>query len=86
MKNIVISKKSFFFTENFVDVYKFVCQLIDITSYIILQKEFQILKNTLLIRKYAVSNCKKRAVINHSGNILFCIRNDCIREKRLYPQ
>ena len=43
-KNIDISRKSIFFTENFVVVYNFVCKLIDISSYLKLQKEFKILK------------------------------------------
>ena len=81
MKNIGISKKSFFFTENFVDVYKFVCQLIDITSYIILQKEFQILKNTLLIRKYktAIENTEK---ININDKSFYKDIKDCLQSNK----
>ena len=52
MKNIGVSKKSIFFKKKFVFAYNFICQLIDISSYLMLQKEFQILKNTLIIRKY----------------------------------
>ena len=61
MKNIGVSKKSIFFTKNFVFVYNFVCQLIDISSYLMLQKEFQILKNILIIRKYktVIENTEK---------------------------
>ena len=46
IKNINISKKSYFFTKKFIVVYNFICQLFDISSYLILQREFQIMKNT----------------------------------------
>ena len=52
IRNINISKESIFFTKKFVVVYNFICQLFDISSYLTLQKEFQILKNTLIIGKY----------------------------------
>ena len=47
-----ISKESIFFSKKFISVYNFICQLFDISSYLILQREFQILKNKLIIRKY----------------------------------
>ena len=53
IKNINLTKKtSMFFTKKFVVVYNFICQLFDISSYLILQREFQILKSTLMIGKY----------------------------------
>ena len=65
MKNIRITKKSIFFSENFVAVYNFICKLIDISSYLMLLKEFQILKNTLLIRKYkAIIENREKININ----------------------
>ena len=51
-KNIGISKKSIFFHEDFVLVYNYICHLIDISSYLMLQKELQILKNILILKKY----------------------------------
>ena len=39
-------------TKKFIVVYNFICQLFDISSYLILQKEFQIIKNNLLEEKY----------------------------------
>ena len=48
IKNIDISKKSLFFPQKFIIVYNFICQLFDISSYLILQKEFQIMKNTMM--------------------------------------
>ena len=65
MKNLGVSKKSFFFPENFVVVYNFICQLIDISSYLMLQKEFQILKNTFISSKYkSVIESSKKININ----------------------
>ena len=51
IKNIDISKGSFFFTKKFIAVYNFICQLFDISSYLILQREFQIMKNTVIEEK-----------------------------------
>ena len=47
-----ISTHSFFFTQQFITVYNFICKLFDISSYLIMQKEFEIIKNTVLIGKY----------------------------------
>ena len=47
IKNLDPHKKPFFFTQKFINVYNFICQLFDISSYLILQKEFQIIKNTI---------------------------------------
>jgi hypothetical protein len=52
IKNLDVSKNSKFFTKKFISVYYFICQLFDISSYLILQKEFEIMKNTLIIGKY----------------------------------
>ena len=51
IKNIDISKKSIFFTKKFISVYYFICQLFDISSYLNLQREFEIMKNTIMISK-----------------------------------
>ena len=52
IKNIDISKESFFLTKKFMVVYNFICQLFDISSYLILQIEFEIMKNAILVEKY----------------------------------
>ena len=60
-----VHKNSSFFSEKFIEVYKFICQLMDISSYIILQREFEILKSTLVINKYRdiIENSKKINVL-----------------------
>jgi hypothetical protein len=71
IKNINLKKKSIFFSKKFLDVYNFICQLIDISSYLILQREFEVLKNTLMIGKYKniLENKKKINVNDRSFNI-----------------
>ena len=64
-------KKSCFFPRKFIVVYNFICQLFDISSYLILQKEFQIMKNTLVMGKYKdlLETNQKINVNAHSFNI-----------------
>ena len=68
IKNIDAQKKSIFFTKKFINVYNFICQLFDISSYLILQREFQIIKNTIGRGKYRalIENRQKINVNDHS--------------------
>ena len=50
--NLDESKKSILFTRKFIAVYNFICQLFDISSYLILQREFQIMKNNLMVEEH----------------------------------
>ena len=47
MKNFDTNKKSFFVTTKFINVYNYICQLFDISSYLILQKDLQVIKNAI---------------------------------------
>ena len=71
IKNIDLNKNNYFFTKKFIAVYYFVCQLFDISSYLIMQREFQIMKNTIMIGKYKdiLENKAKINVNEHSFNI-----------------
>jgi hypothetical protein len=71
IKNFDVNKESIFFPKKFITVYYFICQLFDISSYLILQREFQIIKNTLLRGKYKalIENRQKINVNDHSFNI-----------------
>ena len=71
IKNIDISKGSYFFTHKFIAVYTFICQLFDISSYLILQKEFQTMKNTILEEKERkiIESGEKINISNSSFNI-----------------
>ena len=64
IKNIDISKDSCFFTKKFIIVYHFICQLFDISSYLILQREFQTMKNTAI-----EENQKKIIEMGHKINV-----------------
>ena len=68
IKNVDLQKKSKIFTKKFINVYNFICQLFDISSYLILQREFQIIKNTLGRGKYRaiIENREKINVNDHS--------------------
>ena len=70
IKSIDFSNNPFFFTKKFIVVYNFICQLFDISSYLILQKEFQIMKSTFIIGKYKdiFENRQKINVNDHSFN------------------
>ena len=71
IKNVDVNKESIFFPKKFITVYNFICQLFDISSYLILQREFQTIKNTLLRGKYKalIENRQKINVNDHSFNI-----------------
>jgi len=71
IKNISITKKSIFFTQKFISVYNFICQLFDISSYLILQREFEIMKNTIMVGKDKdiLENRQKINVNDQSFNI-----------------
>ena len=71
IKNIDFSKKPIFFTKKFISVYNFICQLFDISSYLILQREFEIMKNTIMVDKDKdiLENRQKINVNDQSFNI-----------------
>ena len=52
VKNNCFRKSSIIFPQKFMHVYNFMCQMLDITSYMILQREFNNLKNTFILKKY----------------------------------
>jgi len=52
IKNNCFRKSSIILLQKFIHVYNFMCQMFDITSYIILQREFNNLKNTFILKKY----------------------------------
>ena len=81
IKNIDISKKSIFFTKKFIVVYNFICQLFDVSSYLILQREFQILKNTLMFDKFRVA-LENREKINVNAQSFNTDMKECIDSQK----
>ena len=77
IKNIDLRKRPFFFTKKFITVYNFVCQLFDISSYLILQREFQIMKNTIMIGKYR-DILENRTKINVNDNSFNNDMKECL--------
>ena len=77
IKNINVYKNYSFFSKKFIVVYNFICQLFDISSYLILQKEFEIMKNSILVEKYKeiLENRKKINVndLNFHINMKECL-------------
>jgi hypothetical protein len=82
IKNINISKRNFFFTKKFAVVYNFICQLFDISSYLILQREFQTMKNTVIEEKERniIERGKKINVSATSFNVKM---RECLDSKKL---
>ena len=76
------NEKSYFFTKKFLNVYNFICQILDISSYLILQKEFQTIKNTLMKRKYRdlIENRQKINVNDRSFNVDM---TECLNDQKL---
>ena len=82
IKNIDISKNSFFFTKKFIVVYNFICQLLDISSYLILQREFQTMKNTVVEEKQR-NIIEKGQKINVSARSFNMNMRECLDDKKL---
>ena len=57
-----------FFSKKFKIVYNFLSKLLDISSYIILAKEFEIMKNIILVDKYKDGlESDKKINVNEDG-------------------
>ena len=82
IKNIDISKTSFFFTKKFIIVYNFISQLFDISSYLILQREFQTMKNTI-IEESQRNIIEKGQKINVGANSFNMNMRQCLDHKKL---
>ena len=81
IKNIEITNNYLFFTKKFAVVYNFICQLFDISSYLILQKEFEIMKNTILVEEYR-NILENRQKIN-VNDIYFNVKmKECLDSKK----
>ena len=80
--NIKSNKNSFCFPKKFLNVYNFICQILDISSYLKLQKEFQTIKNTLMKGKYRdiVENNQKINVNDRSFNVDM---KECLDDQKL---
>ena len=74
-------KKPFCFTKQFTIVYNFICQLFDISSYLILQREFQTMKNTIIGEKQR-NIIEKETKINISSKSFNINMSECWESNR----
>ena len=81
-RKIDISKNSIFFSRKYAKVYTFLCQLIDITAYISLQKEFNILKKVLISKNINIAGKYQKININEPAFIQDI--NDCIEKQKFH--
>ena len=81
VKNIDLTKYRFGMSRKFVKVYCFLCQLFDVSSYFLLQKEFSLIKNALFDEhnlKLIESNTK----INVNSQSFMRDMNNCNEKNR----
>ena len=79
IKNINISKNNLCFDKKFAKIYTFLCQLLDISSYLVLQKEFNILKHTFVDKK-KMKYIEKDRKINVNAHAFIRKIDDCIND------
>ena len=82
IKNFDPKKNYCFLSKKFVGVYDFICQLFDISSYLILQREFQIMKNTVL-EKEQRNILEKSQKVNVNDHSFQYEINECLNQKKL---
>ena len=82
IKNINVNNKLCCFPKKFINVYNFICQILDISSYLTLQKEFQTIKNTLMKEKYRdiIENKQKINVNDRTFNVDM---KECLDDQKL---
>ena len=82
IKNFDPKRNYCFLSKKFVVVYDFICQLFDISSYLILQREFQIMKNTIL-EKEQRNILEKSQKVNVNDHFFQFEMNECLNKKKL---
>ena len=76
IRNLDISQKHYFISSRFAKTYIFLCQLIDITTYLLLQREFNALKTIFNEKNLNIIEKNKKININSSNfikDISLCI-------------
>ena len=82
IRNLDVSKKQCIISSRFSKIYIFLCQLIDITTYLSLLREFSALKSIFNDKNLNIIEKNKKININ-SRNFLNDI-NDCIGEQKFH--
>jgi len=76
------AKESPFFSSRFAKIYAFLCQLFDITTYLLLQREFNALKK--IYNEKHINLIDKNKKININSKSFIQNINDCIEEQEFY--
>jgi len=82
-KNIDLTKHPFCMSKKYIKVYYFLCQLFDISSYAILQKEFNIVKNFIFDEK-KIQLIEQKSKINVNDQYFMRDMNDCIIKNKFH--
>ena len=82
IKNLDTSKNNYFISSRFAKIYTFLCQLFDITTYLILHREFNALKKIFNEKNVNLIESNKKININ-SQSFMDNI-NDCIEEQKFH--
>ena len=78
-------KENIFFTSRFAKIYSFLCQLFDITTYLLLQREFNALKKIYNEKnEKSVNLIDRNKKININSTSFIKKINDCIEEQEFY--
>ena len=78
-------KENIFFTSRFAKIYSFLCQLFDITTYLLLQREFNALKKIYNEKnEKSVNLIDRNKKININSKSFIKKINDCIEEQEFY--
>jgi hypothetical protein len=82
IKNFNLNKNYSFLSKKFIVVYDFICQLYDISSYLILLREFQIMKNSILEKKQK-NILEKTQKVNVNDHSFQFEMNECLSKNNL---
>ena len=83
IKSIDLSKNSMCFSKKFVKVHTFICQLFDISSYLVLQKQFNIIKHAVTdANKLNLVEFNKKINVNDKRFIKNI--NECILDQKKF--
>ena len=82
IKNLNITQKNIFFPIKFAKIYIFLSQLFDITAYLSLQREFNILKK--ILKDKNLNSIEKYQKININSPTFLQEINDCIDNQKFH--
>ena len=82
IKNLNASEHNCFFSSRFTKIYAFLCQLFDITTYLLLHREFNALKS--IFNEKNVHLIEKNKKININSKSFIKNINECIEEQKFY--